>query len=546
MASAQVGKTESFINNPIGYFIHQEPSPMLIVNPTLKMSETWSKDRFAPMLKDTPVLNGLVKEARSKDSDNTILHKTFPGGHITMAGANSAPSLAARPVRIVALDDVDRFPPSAGSEGDPVNLAIKRTTTFWNRKKLLASTPTTKGASRIEAAYEESDQRKFYVPCPHCEEFQILEFKFLNWEKEIPKGGKIEKHLTETAHFVCRFCDGVMEESDRPRMLTLGKWIAAKPFKGIAGFWINELYSPWVPWATFVENFLEAKKLPETLKVFTNTSLAETWEEKGKTLDDDFLLSRREDYGPNVAPEGVLVITAAVDVQDDRLELAFQGWGVDEETWGLGYEKISGDPSDWKTWDALDTWLEKSFLHPSGVELRVLCTTVDSGGHHTQMVYEYCQKKQIAQARVFPIKGYSDRGKPLVSKISKNNKLKVGLYMLGVDTGKELAYGRFQVAEPGPGYCHFPLDYDEDYFRGLTAEHRVRRFSKGAAYYIWTMKQGYRRNEPLDLFVYNMAALKILNVNLKSISENWESWKATVTNTATPARKRRIISKGIK
>jgi len=522
MSSSQVGKTESFINNAVGYFIHQDPSPMLVINPTLEMSRTWSKDRFAPMLRDTPVLKGLVKEARSKDSDNTILHKSFPGGHITMAGANSASSLAARPVRALFLDEIDRFPESAGSEGDPVDLAIKRTTTFWNRKKLLTSTPTIKGASRIEAAFAETDQRKYFVPCPQCDEYQVLDFKNLKWDKEqktVPADRTLDKaiHKPETAHFVCQFCAGIIEESDRKRMTIRGEWRATKPFTGAAGFWINELYSPWVSWADFVKSFLTAKKFPETLKVFTNTSLAETWEEKGEGLEKAPLFDRREKY-ESQAPDEVLVITMSVDTQDDRLELEFKGWGIDEEVWGLGYHKIFGDPARVDVWNNLDNYINKTFRTASGVDLRVECVAIDSGGHHTEMVYDFCKTKQRAGRMVYPIKGSSERGQPLVSSMSKKGKQNVNLFILGTDTGKSLISGRLQIEEPGPGYCHFPTTYDEDYFKGLTAEHCVTRFIKGIASRRWVLKQGHKRNEPLDLTVYNFAAFKILDPQLEILA----------------------------
>ena len=201
MSSAQVGKTE-IINNIIGYNVHLDPSPILLLQPTLEMAEAWSKDRFAPMLRDTYVLKGLVKDPRTRDSGNTLLHKRFPGGHITMAGANSPASLASRPIRLVLCDEVDRYPVSAGTEGDPVSLAKKRTTTFWNRKILLTSTPTIKGASRIESAFEQSDQRRFYVPCPQCGEKQTLKWQQVKWEQGDPKDGD-EKHKPETAAYIC-------------------------------------------------------------------------------------------------------------------------------------------------------------------------------------------------------------------------------------------------------------------------------------------------------------------------------------------------------
>jgi phage terminase large subunit GpA-like protein len=213
MTSAQVGKTETFLNNPVGYFIAQDPSPILVIQPTLEMAQTWSKDRFAPMLRDCPALKDLVQDPRARDSNNTILHKTFAGGHITMAGANSASSLASRPIRIVFLDEVDRFPTSAGTEGDPVSLAKKRTTTFWNRKIIMTSTPTVKGASRIEQAFLESDQRKYYVPCPKCGEFQILMWSNIRWDQD-----ENQKHLPDTAHYVCAHCEYKIKESDKSRL----------------------------------------------------------------------------------------------------------------------------------------------------------------------------------------------------------------------------------------------------------------------------------------------------------------------------------------
>ena len=260
MSSAQVGKTE-ILNNIVGYHIHQDPAPILCVQPTVEMGKTWSKDRLAPMLRDTPALRGRVKDARSRDAGNTTQHKQFPGGHITIAGANSAAGLASRPIRVVLLDEVDRYPPSAGSEGDPVRLATKRTTTFWNRKILLTSTPTIKGLSRIELAFESSDKRRFWVPCPHCGEFQVLAWSGV---KFAPLG------------YQCAGCQGLWTDTQRWWAVARGEWRAEGESKGVAGFHLNELYSPWVTTAEMVESFLEAKKSPETLKTWVKTTLGET------------------------------------------------------------------------------------------------------------------------------------------------------------------------------------------------------------------------------------------------------------------------------
>jgi len=518
MKSAQVGGTDTLLGNVAGYFIAHDPAPILMIHPTLEMAQAYSKDRFAPMIRDSPALKDLISEPRAKDSGNTILHKTFPGGNITMVGANAPAGLSSRPKRVVLNTEPDRSPESAGSEGDPYKLGLKRTTTYFNSLGIMEGTPTIKGASRIEAQFELSDKRKYFVPCPVCDRMQVLDWANLQWFKETKKRGPIltphkgedYEHLPDTAFYECDFCEGKIREADRPRMILKGEWKATSKFTGIAGFWINELYSPWVLWSDIVRNFLEAKKQPETLKVFTNTSLGASWEEKGESIDEEPLLNRREQYLPRV-PEGVLVVTLAVDVQGDRLELEFKGWGMGEECWGLGYHKLYGDPGRDELWARLDDFRKETFENEFGVVLNVATTVIDSGGHYTQSVYDYCKKKQRKSQRVYAIKGSSVRGKPIVSKKSEVGKQKVGFFSIGTDTAKELIYGRLDIDQPGSGYYHFPLNYDEDYFKGLTSEQCITRWKQGVPIRSWVKKLGRKRNEPLDLTVYNHAALKILN-----------------------------------
>jgi len=511
MSSAQIGKTE-IINNIIGYHIHLDPSPILLLQPTLEMAEAWSKDRLSPMLRDTTVLHGLVKDPRTRDSGNTLLYKRFPGGHITMAGANSPASLASRPIRIVLGDEVDRYPISAGTEGDPVSLAKKRTTTFWNRKLILTSTPTIKGASRIEAAYEQSDQRHYHVPCPHCGEFQVLKWAQVRWER-----GE-EGHKPETAHYVCEHHGCIIVEGERLAMNKVGRWVAEKPFSDIAGFHINELYSPWVTWEQMAVDFLRAKALPETLKTWVNTSLGEAWEEEGETLDADILLQRKESWG-NEAPEPVVLVTAGVDVQGDRLEIEVKGWGIGEECWSLDYRVFYGDPAQDSVWQELDAYLLKPIRSKLGVELNIACACVDSGGHHTQMVYEFCSKRAVRG--VFAVKGLSQSAKPLIGRPSRNNRYKMRLYPVGTDTAKEVIFSRLRVTEPGNGYFHFPLERDREYFLQLTAEKQVVRFTKGMAKREWIKTRS--RNEVLDCTVYALAAFKLLNPDLTQLAEEIEN-----------------------
>lgn len=502
MSSAQVGKTELTLNM-IGYYIHQDPSPMLVIQPTLDMAQTFSKDRLAPMIRDTPVLKGLLHESKSRDSGNTILKKHFHGGHLTMAGSNSPASLASRPVRLCVFDETDRFPLSAGTEGDPIMLGSKRTTTFHNRKIIMVSTPTIKGISRIETAYENSDQRVFKVHCPHCNEPQQLKWSNVKWDEGKP----------EEAFYVCDECGSMIEHSAKPVMLRNGFWEAQKDSKKVAGFHLSELYSPWRSWGDMATDFLFAKKNRDTLQVWVNTALGEAWEEdEGDGVEYEYIYARREEYDFNPLPEEVLVVTAGVDVQGNRLEVEILGTGLGEETWSLGYHIVEGDPVLNTTWEALDTILNRKFKHPSGVELSVAATCVDSGGHHTQAVYDYTRR----HTNRFAVKGQSQAGKALVGRPTRTNKGRIALYPLGVDAAKDLIFARLKINEVGDGYCHFPMEYSKEYFMGLCSEKKVKQFVKGVAHMKW--KKTRKRNEPLDLRVYAIAAFRILNANLKRIN----------------------------
>jgi phage terminase large subunit GpA-like protein len=494
MSSAQVGKTE-VVNNVVGYYIDRDPAPILVLQPTVQMGEAWSKDRLSTMLRDTPKLRGKVKDPRSRDSGNTLLHKTFPGGHITIAGANSAAGLASRPIRVVLADEVDRFPASAGTEGDPLSLATKRTATFWNRKLGYFSTPTLKGFSRIEAAFQESDQRRYYVPCPHCAHRQTLVWERLLWTDGNP----------DTAAYACEACGALIEEQDKGVMLAGGVWVAGNPGARAAGFHLNALYSPWARWAELVREFLAAAGNPERLKVWINTVLGETWEEQGETLNHDALSARRERYAAPV-PAGAGILTAGVDVQGDRLEVTVRGWGRGEESWLIHWEAIFGDPGRPEVWQTLEATLTRGWAHESGAELRIEAACIDTGGHHTAAVYEYVKPRQ--SRRVYAVKGASTPGRPLLSRASRANRAGVKLFTVGTDTAKDVLFSRLRIVEAGPGYLHFPAWLEEEYFRQLTAEKVVTRFRKGrpVRYYEKTRP----RNEALDLEVYALAALHSL------------------------------------
>ena len=512
MSSAQVGKTE-WLLNIIGYYMDYDPSPMLLLQPTLQMAEAFSKDRLAPMLRDTPALKGCVKEARARDSGNTLLHKTFPGGHITMAGANSPASLASRPVRIFLADEVDRYPISAGTEGDPLLLGGKRTTTFFNRKKIYTSTPTIKDASRIEDAYEKSDKRKYYIPCSHCGEKDTLKWANVKWDKDADG-----VHMPETAFMICEHCGGMHQDHNKVRrMLDGGEWIASKPLVRTAGFHLNELYSPWKKWSEVVQDFLDAKGDTEQMKTWTNTSLGETFEEAGDQIEGDSLYLRREIYKA-IVPQKAVVLTMGVDIQEDRIEVEIIGWGSGEQSWNVDYRIFTGDVTQPEVWNELAEMFSYEFEHESGNILTIASTCIDSG-YQTQLVYDFVYKHR--SRRVFAVKGKEGGGRPIVSqsiaKKGKSSKRKVDLYIIGVDDAKTLLSGRLKLTDKGAGYCHFPMGRDEEYFEQLTAEKMVTKFKRGFPYREWVKTR--TRNEATDCRIYGHAALKLLNPNWQALTE---------------------------
>ncbi len=504
MAGAQVGKTEMLLN-VIGFHIHHDPSPILLVQPTLEMAQAFSKDRLAPMLRDTPALKGSVKDPRSRDANNTTTHKVFTGGHISLVGSNSAAGLASRPIRVVLCDEVDRYPPSAGSEGSPILLARKRSATFHNRKMVMVSTPTNKGASMIESQYEESDKRQYFVPCEDCGTVQTLKWSNVKWDKDKP----------ETAYYACDSCGSVWDDAKRNRSVRKGEWVATADFTGVAGFHINGLYSPWTMMADAVRDFLIAKKAPDTLRVFVNTFLAETWEDAGETVGDIRFDDREEEFGANI-PDDIVVITAGIDVQDDRLELELVGWGRDEESWSLDYKTLYGDPSTPHLWNDLDNILKASYTTESGRSLGIRAACVDSGGHYTQAVYNFVRPRE--GRRIFAIKGMAGEQRPLVGRPSKNNIGKIKLFTVGTFPIKELIFSRLKIQSEGAGYCHFPAGRSDEYYQQLAnSEKIVTKYQKGFPRREFVKTR--TRNEALDCRVYAYAALCILSLNINAVAD---------------------------
>ncbi len=512
--STQFFKTET-INNTVGYFAHLDPCPMMLMQPTEKLAQAWSKDRLDKMVRDTSVLAPIFAAKKSRDGSNTILHKEFAGGHITMVGANTPSDLAMRPIRVLLCDEVDKYPESAGREGDPIKLASERTATFWNAKKIMVCSPTVEGRSRINSEYESSDKRVYEMPCPHCSLFQEVKWEQVKWEGDNP----------ETAAIYCSGCGIAWTEVERLRAIKRGRWVATAPFNGKAGFKVGKLASPWEPVSRLVEKFLDSKASPEKMKVFVNTQLAETWREKGDAPEWERLYERRESYRIGDVPEGVKFLTAGVDVQGNRIEAEVVGWGKDKQSWSIQHYVFDGDTSSdghgvpGEVWRKLDELLNETWHSKDGQAFQIRALAVDSG-YNTQAVYNWARKHPMN--RVIAVKGSDHLGVLMNSgtvvdvkrgrqRLTRSFKV----YTLGVSILKTELYGWLRL--PGtavggypPGYCHFP-EYPPEYFQQLTAEELVKKVVNGHAVYHWEKRR--ERNESLDLRIYARAAASFFGLD---------------------------------
>ncbi|HET6607632.1 MAG TPA: phage terminase large subunit family protein [Rhodopila sp.] len=513
MKSARVGYTK-ILDHAIGYYLSQDPSPILVVQPRVEDAEDYSKTEIAPMLRDTPALSAIQPVAKAKSTDQTILKKLFlNGSSLSLVGANSPGGFRRITARIILFDEVDGYPSGgAGSEGDQIALGTKRSETFWNRRVVLGSTPTIKGVSRIEKSWLESDQRRYHVPCPHCGAMQPLEWG----GRDTAHGIKWKKaddgsHQPETAFYVCRANGCIIDEADKPAMIAAGEWIAGAPFKGHAGFHIWAGYSlfPNACWANLVSEWLRVQSDPLARQTFINLVLGEPYEDRGDhALSEQRLLSRREVWAADVA-DGVALLTAGLDTQDDRIEIEVVGWGRDEESWSIAHEVIEGDPELTATWDKVDEYLKRVWRRADGNGLVVEAACVDSGGHHTQRAYEFC-KARIGR-RIWAIKGESARGgarSPVwpTKRPSARNRAAYRPVIIGVNAAKDVIRDRLHTEEPGPGFMHFPTDRDVNYFAQLVSERSVVKQMNGQRFRVWELPPG-RANEALDMRVYAYAAL---------------------------------------
>jgi phage terminase large subunit GpA-like protein len=499
--SSQVGVTELTVNW-IGYVMEHAPAPMMIFMPTLEARDAWKVQKLNPLFTDTPVVRDLLGGIRSRDAANRQDMIDFPGGVLFLAGGNSPNSYAQRSVRYLVLDDLDRFPWEIGEEGDVVTLARGRTKAFPRAKRLFISTPTVKDQSLIDREYERSDQRRYHVPCPHCAEFQPLEWG----GPEADYGVKWNAALTE-AWYLCRACHAEIREHQKPTMLAGGRWIADKPESPVRGYHITALLAPiglGPSWLSLAMEWQAAIKSPGTLRAFVNTNLGEAWEEHGDQVEPVGLLARLEDYADDLE---ALARTVGVDVQKDRLEATLTEWDEGEEAWVRDHVILPGDTAQDQVWSDLADLMG---------EWKPDAAAIDSG-YNTSKVYEFVAKRSWCYA----VKGMDGGSRPLVEpeearrrRLRQRRKKGVIVHIVGTDQAKALIYSRLKILDPGPGYVHFPNQpgFDDEYFAQLTAEKLVHKVRGTRPITVWV--QTRPRNEALDCKVYALAALRLAGINL--------------------------------
>lgn len=548
--ASQSGKSEGLVNNCAGYALDVAPGPLLIIQPTIDLAKRYSKMRIGPMIEATPTLAEKVKPSRSRDSGNTILMKEFLNDALLiMGGANAASGLASMPIRYLLMDEIDRFPVDVDEEGSPMALAEARTRTFGRRKKIVStSTPTLAGRSAIWAKWEQSDQRRYLLPCPHCGHEQVLTWAMMRYDPHdplLPSG-----RLSQRPVMICESCGEGIEERAKSKWYgeDLGRWEVGNPDSPVRGYHLSGLYSPlgWLSWTEIVVGYERAKNDPVRLKVWTNTVLAECFAETGEVPDWEALYRRREQYQRGTVPAGGLVLTAAADIQRDRIELEVVAWGPGMESWSVDYIVLAGDTSTIQTdplrpcpWRNLTAELQRVYKHECGAEMSISRFAVDSGDQ-TQVVYAWARSQ--SDPRLMVVKGRaglaSAVGTPTTQEVNfKGRKLKQGikLWPLGVDLLKTELYGWLRqdpplnAGDPSPrGWCHWP-EYGEDHFQGLTAEELRPKLRRG--FTVWEWEKIRPRNEQLDIRCYARAAATTLGIDRWG-DEEWQSRRDALGLTA--------------
>jgi phage terminase large subunit GpA-like protein len=530
---AQFGKT-TIQQCIIGYFIAHEPKSQIFVQPTQGDVQTFQETKLRPMLDANPVIRSKMAKARGRDGVNNSRIISYIGGWLMFAWAGSTRTLRGRSAPITHADEIDGF--ETTPEGDPGELLAQRAASFGDEAlRTESSTPTITDASRIDTGFEEGDQRRYLVPCPHCEEPQDLKWENVTWQGrkstciDDAEEDLEQEHFPETAAYVCECCGALWNDGERIAAIRTAEqkgygWTASKPFRGHASFTATEMASVFRRMRHIVQSYLDKLVLGD-LQSFVNVSLAQTYAEKGEKADPTGLMARAEDYRAEV-PMGGLYLTAGIDMQQDRLEVEVVAWGVGEESWSIGYWVLWGDPLAGDVWTDLDELLASTFQHESGAVMAISSACLDTGGTsgYTQAAYEYGKGK--TGRRLFLVKGVGGWGRPIVEKPQRKqsgkNARKVDLFLVGTDEAKLIVMRRLVQTSQTGGFCHFPKDRNEEWYKQITAEKLGLRYLKGQPIREWT-KPDRARNEALDCRVYALAALKIMQPSFKRLAERYKT-----------------------
>lgn len=561
----------ALLENIFGYHAHVDPSPMLAVQPKDEAVEAFSKERIAPMIRATPALRRIMGDRKTRTSDDTLRYKQFPGGYLALVAAGSPTNMAMRAIRITLSDEIDKYVPT--KEGNPIDLIEERQETYAHTSLAVRACSPTDENSAIDASYEASDQRRASVPCPHCGHRMFLDFfKHVHWDK-----GEDGEHLTATAHIACEACGTLWAEAERLAALKSIRWHQTRPFtccgrhhdplteyQGLwntpdtdpfslwrwdnqavyriicpdcqsyavsnqhAGFTASKLYSPWRSIAWVAAKWIAAKDDEDKKQTFYNTQLGVKYRRRaGKEIKPDILRSRREVYTADV-PDGVAVLSVGADTQPDRLEAEVVGWGRDEESWSIDYEVFMGDPNQPEVWEKFDEYLQKRWLRADGRPFVVEAACVDSGGHNTQAVYDFCKAR--TGRKIWAIKGASEvHGRSPIWPVRRIKRSKnYRPVLIGTNAAKDIVNASLLVAAPGPKYCHFPADRETEWFDQITGEIQKTKVRNGKRSLIWVGLPG-RRNEALDTRVYALAALKGLEYHGLKLNRRADAVGATVS-----------------
>lgn len=543
--AAQSGKSSGVLGNAIGYFIHWKPSAMIYMAPNEIDVQDFSKEKLEPIIDETPVLRALVGTRRGSARSSTIRHKQFPGGFWLGAGSNSPRALRGRSGPIIIEDEADAYVPT--DEGDPSELLWRRARSFPNKKRIRATTPTIKGKSRGEEAYLRSDRRRWFVPCPHCGELD-----YFKWSRfKIGRDEDGEK-IAHGSHMVCDTCGGEIHDRHKRAMNAGGRWIAERPFRGHAGFHLPAMALPWVTFEDLAENFLNAEANGD-LQTWINTDLAETWDGGGESIDKEGLKARLEDYAAPV-PVGVLLATAGVDTQDDRLEVTRWGYGLSGESWLIDHRVIHGNPAELfeaRVDKRLEDWLLEPIVREDGLRFHLTAVCVDAQGHFYEEALAFSKRRERrAKVPVAAIRGGHEWSAPLwplrAAKSSKKHAFRGNVYTLGVATGKRAFFARLARVKPegaagATGFVHLPRSFvidgeeyrvDDELLAQLASERERSKRNRGVISR-W-FEELHPRHEALDCRIYADAALAWRNPNWREVAKNRAPRSTPLPESAPP------------